>query len=100
MAYQKDASRTLFCFCLVAALALTLLWSPEARAQISASTGAILGTAVVVSQATAASINGLSELVVNFNQSVPANLAGAYVYATDANGLGSGLLMERNTVQQ
>src|ERR1700683_2550923 len=54
MGFQKGASRTLFCFYFVAALALTLLWNPEARAQISSSTGAIQGAVTDPQNATIA----------------------------------------------
>lgn len=64
------------------------------------SDGAILSSAVVVSQTPAAPVGGLSEVVLNFDRDLPINLTGSYVYSTDANWRGGNLLLERNTVQQ
>ncbi len=65
-----------------------------------ASDGAIVASAQVVSQATAAAIGGLTQVVLTVDRDLPAGVAGTYVYSTDANWRGGGLLLERNTVQQ
>lgn len=62
--------------------------------------GSILGSAVVVSQATATPINGLSQLSLVFDKNVPSTAINSWIYSTDAETkLGSGLRFERNTVQ-
>jgi len=65
-----------------------------------ASDGAVLGSAVVVSQAAANPINGLPQKVLNFDRTLPSNLVGTYLYPTDAGWRGGNLRLERNTVQQ
>ncbi len=65
-----------------------------------ASDGVILGSAVLVSQATATAIGGLPQVVLNFDRDLPANLTGTWVYSTDASWRGDNLIMERNAVEQ
>jgi hypothetical protein len=59
--------KSLFCFYLVSTLVLTLLWNPEARAQISSSTGAIQGAVTDPQNAT---IVGATVLLTNTDTNV------------------------------
>lgn len=64
------------------------------------SDGAILGNALLTSQASAADRNGLPQAILNFERDLPANLIGSYAFPADGEQRGSGLLLERNTVQE
>ena len=60
--------------------------------------GTVLAIAVVVSQATAAPVGGLNQIVLNFDRDLPSSLVGSYVYSTDPSGRGGGLLLDRNAM--
>ncbi len=65
-----------------------------------ATDGVVVASAVLVSQATAATVGGLPQTVLTFDRDLPATVAGTWVYSTDASWRGGNTLLERNTVQQ
>ena len=65
-----------------------------------ASDGVILGSAVVTAESPITTVSGVNQITVMFDRDLPANVTGAYIYATDPSWRGDGLRLERNTVQQ
>ena len=65
-----------------------------------ATDGAIVASAVLVSQASATAVGGLPQMVLAFDRDLPANLTGTWVYSTDASWRGGNLLLERNAVEE
>lgn len=65
-----------------------------------AADGAILASAVLVSQATAPAVGGVAQMSLTFDHDLPTGLQGTWLYSTDASWRGGGMLFERNTVQQ
>jgi hypothetical protein len=63
------------------------------------SDGVVLGSATVVSQSATPSINGLTQVILDFDRDLPGNLAGAYLYPTDPNQRGGNTVVERNAVE-
>ncbi|GEM_PF-1268477 len=64
------------------------------------SDGAILGSAVVSSQASAPAVNNLPQVLLTFNGSLPSGLTGSYLYAVDPSWRAGNLFLDRNAVEQ
>ncbi len=65
-----------------------------------ATDGAIVASAVLVSQAAATAIGGLPQMTLTFDRDLPAGVTGTWVYATDASWRSGNLLLERNAIEQ
>ena len=64
------------------------------------SDGAILGSAVLQSQASAPAVNNLPQMLLTFTAAVPSGVTGSYVYGVDPSWRAGNLLVDRNAVEE